>query len=166
MSKDELLRIEFTIMTINVKNEGKKGSTPTEPRRKHVIDVIRKNESDIVLLQECIKKDFTEIKSNKFEFKLKSGHAGIMTRKKDFITTEVDITGDNLNDLKKLKEAGVKARLSLIKATINGREILIGSWHGPNTGIHEERKMVVKELLQYMRKKACLLYTSPSPRDS
>ena len=46
---------------------------------------------------------------------------------------------------------GVKARLTLIKAEVKKNvEIIIASWHGPNTGKDSSKKDVVKELCSYM----------------
>ena len=46
---------------------------------------------------------------------------------------------------------GVKARLTLIKAEVKKNvEIIIASWHGPNTGKDSSKKDIVKELCSYM----------------
>ena len=59
------------------------------------------------------------------------------------------------NDLNKNQEMKASERLSLIETDLNGKKILIGSWHGPNTGKNPLRSSsIVKELCEYMKKKA------------
>lgn len=72
--------------------------------------------------------------------------------KKRIKPTKMKVVDINLKGLNKLNKQGVKARLTLIQAEVEKKiEIIIGSWHGPNTGKDSSRKDAVKELCLYMK---------------
>jgi len=155
--KIKVASIEYTctIMTINVSNSKKKDSAKADVRRKHVTDLMVKEYPDIALMQECIKVDITKLNKrvkedgkNEYRHVLKSGHSGLV--KKNIAFTELHLSDKDLKTFKKLDEAGVKARLSLMETEVNKQKIIVGSWHGPNTGSDDSRKTVVKELCGYM----------------
>ena len=147
----------LSIMTVNVSNAKKSGSANAAERRNFVSTLINTLYPDIVLLQECIRKDLNEI-NNEIEddfktvytYYYKDKQSGVMIKKR-IKPTEIKVVETNLQGLTKLNEMGVKARLTLIKAEVEKDfEIIIGSWHGPNTEKHSSRQDVVKELCSYM----------------
>ena len=148
----------LSIMTVNVSNAKKSGSEKAAERRNFVSTLINKFYPDIVLLQECIKKDFNMINNEINDdsktvytyYYYKDKQSGVMIKKR-IKSTEIKVVETNLTDLNKLNGIGVKARLTLIKAEVEKDfEIIIGSWHGPNTEKHSSRQDVVKELCSYM----------------
>lgn len=71
--------------------------------------------------------------------------------KKRLKPKEKGVADTDLKDLKKLNAIGVKAMLTLSLAEVEKDvEIIIGSWHGPDTENDLSRKEVVKELCSYM----------------
>ena len=147
----------LSIMTVNVSNAKKSGSANAAERRNFVSTLINTLYPDIVLLQECIRKDLNEI-NNEIEddfktvytYYYKDKQSGVMIKKR-IKPTEIKVVETNLQGLTELNEMGVKARLTLIKAEVKKNvEIIIASWHGPNTGKDSLRQHVVKELCSYM----------------
>ena len=145
-----------TIMTINVSNNKQKGSANAEQRRQHVSDLISGEFPDIVLLQECIKKELTTtnarvIRDGKkgYNFVYKDAHAGVMVKKGN-TWTQVYVEDKDLVNFQKLREAGVKTRLSLIELEVDKNKIIIGSWHGPKAGNDYSRVSIFIQLCKYM----------------
>ena len=148
----------LSIMTVNVSNAKKSGSAKAAERRNFVSTLTNKFYPDIVLLQECIKKDFNMINNEINDdsktvytyYYYKDKQSGVMIKKR-IKSTEIKVVETNLTDLNKLNGIGVKARLTVIKAEVEKDfEIIIGSWHGPNTEKHSLRQDVVEELCSYM----------------
>ena len=148
----------LSIMTVNVSNRKKLGCANAAERRNFVSTLINTLYPDIVLLQECINKDFDVINkkikddSKKvYTYYYKGKQSGAMVKKR-IKSTEIKVVDTNLKGLNKLNEKGVKARLTLTKVEVEKNvEIIIGSWHGPNTENDSSRQDVVKELCSYMK---------------